>query len=294
MFGYRHAFHAGNFADVFKHAVLVELLDSLSQKDKPFWVLDTHAGVGHYDLLSDASTKTAEYKAGIQQIWQKPLPELTRYIAAINQAYQHMVAQRTYQQLPVITHPHHYYPGSPQLILNALRADDRLVACELNAADCSILKSYFRNQPKIAIHLKDGFEAIRAFCPPQIKRGLVFIDPPYEDKKDFQRLYTAAQYLHKHWRNAMLAIWYPILSGNYHLDLLADWQTGITQQQLGESLNLIFQITSNETQGMSGCGMLIMNPPWQLDQWAIKMSDALLGLMRQSSAAHYQVKWLKP
>ena len=288
MFGYRHAFHAGNFADVLKHAVLVELLNYLKQKDKPFWVLDTHAGIGHYSLKSEQALKTLESEDGIQKIRQNPSEILRSYLDAVNSSFIQMSSQsRIYRELN--TQQDEYYPGSPQLILNALRVDDRLLACELNVIDCSILKGYFRRHERVSIHLRDGFEAIRAFCPPKIKRGLVFIDPPYEDKNDFMYILDAIKYCQKHWNTGIIAIWYPILGANYHWELL----DAMVTNNIKSALQIELQITNNDiNMGMSGCGMLIINTPYQFDIWATQLLEDLLPRFKKSQDACIKVKWL--
>ena len=291
MFGYRHAFHAGNYADVLKHTVLIELLNNLNKKDKPYWVLDTHAGIGAYQFDSFEAQKTKEYVEGIGRIWDKNIPSLHDYLEAL------MVANHDLQTQmpagydiaqPILSH----YAGSPMLIANQVREGDELVACELNAVDCSILKSNFRMRSGVSVHLRDGFEAIKALCPPpKIKRGMVFIDPPYEDKSDFTKIVDAAQYLSTHWHGTIMAIWYPILGQNLHIPMLNSFQAS----GLKSVLNIELHLASNEIGlGMAGCGMLIVNAPWQFDDWAKNVLKDLAIYLKKLNEPRTVVEWLTP
>ena len=165
---YRHAFHAGNFADVVKHALLLDLLRAMQRKDKPFLVLDTHAGIGRYDLSAGPAEKTGEWRDGIAKILAARPEALADYLALV-------------EQLGL-------YPGSPALAAALLRPGDRLIACELHPEDAATLKQNFRGSPGVAVHERDGYEALRAFLPPPERRGLVLIDPPFERPDEFAAL----------------------------------------------------------------------------------------------------------
>src|SRR5689334_13642695 len=159
---YRHVFHAGNHADVFKHAALVFILERLREKPQPFSVLDTHAGIGLYDLTSDAARRSPEFEAGIVKAMAARLASAPAYLELVE------------AMGPGI------YPGSPEIVARMLRPDDRLMACELHPADVETLKARYRADPRIAIHHRDGYEAVGGLLPPDPRRGLVLIDPPFE------------------------------------------------------------------------------------------------------------------
>ncbi len=251
MFGYRHAYHAGNFADVFKHALLLELLRVLARKDTPFCVLDSHAGIGLYDLDSEAARKTGDFEDGIGRLWGSGgvHPALADYLAQVR-----------------VVNPHgelRSYPGSPCLIRAFLRPGDRLLACELNPRDHDRLKAWFKGDRQVAVHQRDGYEALKALLPPPERRGLVFMDPPYEGDKDYSRLTTGLGLLHRRWPQALGAVWYPILAGGDHRRFLSALrQARITAMLYGE----LSRYPDDSPQGMNGCGMLLINPPWRLEQ----------------------------
>ena len=162
---YRHAYHAGNFADCFKHALLVRLLDGFAAKPAPYFVLDTHAGAGRYDLESEAARRTGEAGTGIRRLLGKSSAVLTRYLGLVTQLG--------------------LYPGSPALIRAVLRSNDRLACCEIHPDDIKVLRRQFHDDPQVAVHDRSGWEAVGALLPPREKRGLVFVDPPFEARDEF-------------------------------------------------------------------------------------------------------------
>ncbi len=187
---YRHAFHAGNFADCTKHALLVWLLRALARKPAPFAVLDTHAGAGRYDLQGEAE-RTGEWRAGIARLLHAPPPPLADYVSVVEG-----------QGL---------YPGSPAIIRALLRPDDRLTCCELHPEDAAALRQEFRGDPQAAVHARDGWAALTALLPPPgAKRGLVLIDPPYEQPGEHTRVAEAFATVARRFPGAVAAAWYPI------------------------------------------------------------------------------------
>jgi 23S rRNA (adenine2030-N6)-methyltransferase len=170
---YRHAYHAGNHTEVFKHCVLCLLLLELRKKPKPFTVIDTHAGAGIYDLLSAKAKKTGEAAAGIGRVIDKDIPTATAYLELLRHLNPSGLA---------------CYPGSPTIVQNFLRQDDRLIACELHEDDAASLRKHFIWDGRVLVQHRDGYEAIRAFVPPPTRRGLVFIDPPFERANEFDKL----------------------------------------------------------------------------------------------------------
>ena len=192
---YRHAFHAGNFADCAKHALLLWMLDALGRKSKPFFVLDTHAGLGRYDLHQGDAARTGEWRDGIAKLLHDPPPPLHRYVEAVS------AVGNTGEFL---------YPGSPLLIYHALRDADRLAACELHPEDAAALRDLFRGDAQAGVHLRDGYEAIRALLPPPERRGLILIDPPYEIPGEFERVVKALVDGADRFDHGIYVAWYPI------------------------------------------------------------------------------------
>lgn len=251
---YRHAFHAGNFADVHKHVTLLAILDYLLKKPKSFFFLDTHAGGGAYDLNSDDAGRGNEWQAGIGRVYahsfQSPL--LIRYIQAITRAQQgagHL----------------HVYPGSPLLATHTLRDIDRRVFIERNAEECVALRKVLRQEhsPNTTIDDSDGYDALNRFLPPKEKRGLVLIDPPFEDANEFRQLVDSLRLAAERWPTGIYALWYPLKSGGLVNTFYAALKaTGIRKLLLSE----LWVRPLDTPAGLNGSGLLIMNPPWQLDQ----------------------------
>ncbi|HSW70657.1 MAG TPA: 23S rRNA (adenine(2030)-N(6))-methyltransferase RlmJ, partial [Gammaproteobacteria bacterium] len=193
---YNHHYHAGNFADVFKHLVLVSLLSSLRNKETPFCVLDTHAGSGEYDLQSEAAKKTQEAEEGILKVLCQKNPPL--------------LVKQYLDCLQIKKAQLRYYPGSPLIIRSFLRPQDRLIATELHPQAYRELKNTLGADRQATAHAMDGYQALKAYLPPKERRGCVLIDPPYEDPQEFEQLITALPLALKRWETGIYAIWYPI------------------------------------------------------------------------------------
>jgi len=254
---YRHIHHAGNFADVFKHWILTLLLQHFHQKDKPFAVLDTHAGIGFYDLHSALAEKTNEASDGIfKLLTQTDVPEsMHAYIDIV--------------KMLNTTNKLSRYPGSPAIIQHYLREQDDCHVCELHDDDFQTLKSNFFHDKRIHMHHTDAYQAINALLPFKQKRGLILIDPPFEQKNEFAALSKSLQNaLHK-FRQGIYAIWYPIK--DYEI-VQAFYQTlnSLDHDELFIA-ELIIDNLSNPLR-LNGCGMAIINPPWQL---ACEVNDGL-------------------
>ena len=277
MFGYRHAFHAGNFADVFKHVILLQLLHALRGKDKPFFVLDTHAGAGRYDLRSAQAQKRGEFHEGIGRLWGKAdlnpeLDDYVRRIAAFNSGEKLLV-----------------YPGSPRLIQARLRAQDRLTLCELHPTEFPLLKDEFAADRHVSILHLDGYAALKAQLPPKEKRGLVFIDPSFEMTGEFDRLIDALKLVYARWRNGMVAIWYPIL----HRSPSERFHDALRRLEFAEILCAELGIAPYDSpQGMHGCGMIVVNPPWKLDILLRRVLPELLVRLDAVREGQTRVEWL--
>jgi 23S rRNA (adenine2030-N6)-methyltransferase len=277
MLGYRHAFHAGNFADVHKHAVLVQILLALARKDKPLCAIDTHAGAGSYDLASEPAQKNREFEGGIGRLWTgpEPGPELAVYLRLV----------RAFNPDGTLG----LYPGSPRLARALLRPGDRLILTERHPADYPLLQAEFAGDRQVAVHFKDGYGTLEAFLPPRERRGLVLMDPAFEIKGEYRRLLDAVQRIHRRWATGTVAIWYPIgereHSDRFHRDLKALGIPSILCAELG----LYPYDTRNR---LCGSGMVILNPPWQLDQTLQRMLPELLERLRVDERGETRVDWL--
>jgi 23S rRNA (adenine2030-N6)-methyltransferase len=247
---YRHAFHAGNFADCMKHALLLAALGLLTRKPSPVFVLDTHAGAGNYDLMNEAE-RTGEWREGFARLIP-PTPALEFYVG---------LAERL-----------GLYPGSPRLIRARLRPGDALACCELHPADHTDLRRLFHAEPQVAVHNRDGYEAIRALLPPVQRRALILIDPPYELPGEFDRVVQAFASAATRMDHAVAIAWYPIKHrtpvNEFHAALKA---TALTDLVVAE---LWLREPIDPTR-LNGCGLVIRNPPWGFEDEAAQILAAL-------------------
>jgi 23S rRNA (adenine2030-N6)-methyltransferase len=248
---YRHTYHAGNFADVFKHLVIIALAQALLRKDKGFCYLDTHAGAGIYDLLSQHPQKSKEYENGFAKILAAPNPP------DIVKLYLKIIAKLNTEDKPL-----HFYPGSPYFVKHFLRPQDRSVLTELHAEEFELLKKSFPNFKKIGIHHLDGYQALKAFLPPQEKRGFVLIDPPYEKPDELMQLVTTLDQACKRWETGIFAVWYPIKE----MRAIERFHSALHERIDRPILALELSVYAHTlTTHLNGCGMVIINPPYQLD-----------------------------
>lgn len=275
---YRHAYHAGNFADVTKHVVLTLLLKSLHKKTTPFFYLDTHAGAGRYDLASEAAQKTSEYHAGIQLLWDTVTPpELAEFLAVVR-------AQNPTGSL-------RYYPGSPAIAQHFLRQQDRMVLLERRADECAQLQSTFAGYRQVTVRAHDGYSGLKAFLPPKERRGLVLIDPPYESDNEYEQVVAGLRDAHERWASGIYIIWYPIKNrppvARLHRAVIA---TGIRKILLLE----LCPYPDDTVLRLNGCGMIVVNPPWMLEAALQALLPKLLELLRAHSAGRSRLAWLVP
>lgn len=254
MLSYRHVFHAGNHADVLKHATLLAVLDYLNQKDKPYWVIDTHAGAGGYRLDSGRAKEHAEHASGIARLWDRTdlPPLLARYVEAVRVDNPDGRLKR--------------YPGSPLLTLRALRSSDRLRLFELHPADVKLLAQTIvaaapDAQQRVAIAQTDGLVGLKALLPPPPRRGLVLIDPSYEDKRDYLLVINALKEGLQRFASGTFMLWYPLLQRNESITL-----AGKLKKLAPDWLNvtLTVQAPGPDGLGMHGSGLFLINPPWTL------------------------------
>ena len=244
---YRHLFHAGNHADVFKHAALTLVLEHLRAKPAPFAVLDTHAGVGVYDLTSEAANKTGEYAEGVGMVFERGLVSAPTYSALLREMNPAGLAN---------------YPGSPEIVRRLLREGDRLIACDLHPADAAELKARYRADRRVSVHHRDGYEAAVALSPPPERRGLVLIDPPYEQADETERLTVALGAGLRRWPTGVFVAWYPVKDRRIG-DALA---AAARRTSFPKALIAEFLAYPQDGVRMAGGGLLICNAPWRLDE----------------------------
>jgi 23S rRNA (adenine2030-N6)-methyltransferase len=250
---YRHAFHAGNFADCMKHALLVWLLRALTRKPAPLFVLDTHAGIGRYDLANGPAARTAEWRTGIARLLDDPPPPVADYIGLVRSL--------------------DLYPGSPLLVRSLFRSEDRLACCEAHPEDAAALRRHFARDRQVAVHHGDGWEALGALLPPKERRGLVLIDPPFEDPQEFTRLATGLGAGHRRFGNGVFAAWYPIKHRAPVRRFLTDMQESGIRDIVAAELLLREPV---EPARLNGCGMVVINPPYRFEQDVPPILTALL------------------
>ncbi|MGE0809376.1 MAG: 23S rRNA (adenine(2030)-N(6))-methyltransferase RlmJ [Immundisolibacter sp.] len=275
---YRHAFHAGNFADVVKHVCLVALLRGLTRKDSAWFYLDTHAGAGDYDLTATPAQKTGEYRDGIARLLSAPGPlpaALADYLGVIRPLLGDGDSPRR-------------YPGSPLIAAALGRPQDRLVACELNPLEFEALQAACGG----AVHVQrtDGYQALKALLPPRERRGLTLIDPPYERPDEFTRLAGELVAAHRRFATGVYALWYPLKDEAP----VAGLKRALKAAGLRRLLVTELRLTPLPTGGMlHGCGVLVLNPPWG---FAEQMKAALPALARILSpdTGTATVDWLVP
>ncbi len=274
---YRHSFHAGNHADVLKHAVLLRMVTLMQGKETPLCYLDSHAGTALYDLQGDDAERTGEYLGGIGRLWeQAELPELLG-------AYRDAVAlYNTDGQLRL-------YPGSPQLIADRLREQDRMIVSELHPADAAILKEHYAGEPRIAVHHRDGYELPKAFLPVPEKRALWLLDPPFEKSDDLERCMSAVQIAVQRMRQTVIALWYPIKDQR----LLQDFYRRMADAGLPKVLRIELNVRPADTSlGLNGSGLMLVNPPWPLWQELEQVLPWLAGELAVSGPGGWRMDWL--
>ena len=258
MLSYRHAFHAGNHADVLKHCILVQLLRHLNLKDKPYWVVDTHAGAGRYRLDSEQAKKNSEFAAGIGRLWQADgMPAALADYVDLVRGFNGEGRLRN-------------YPGSPSLALQVMRASDRLQLFELHGSDYQALgRALAAEGRRVTMHQADGFLGLKAFLPPPPRRGLVLIDPAYEDKRDYMRVVATVKEGLSRFATGTFAVWYPQLQRG-DARQLPERLRRLADKWLDARLTVA--TPAADGYGMHGSGVFIVNPPWTL---AESLADVL-------------------
>ncbi|AXI03053.1 23S rRNA (adenine(2030)-N(6))-methyltransferase RlmJ [Aquirhabdus parva] len=280
---YRHHFHAGNFADVMKHVLLLELLELLGQKDKPYRYIDTHAGAGIYDLALAPAQKSGEYLDGIHRLSQLEA-SVTRLAPPMIQRYLELVEKLRSEK------SRGWYPGSPWLALQQMRDIDTGTAFEMHPDVYDQLRHYVYDR-RLGVHERDAYEGLLAVIPPKEKRGLVMIDPPYEvERKDFPQLVELLAAAHQKWPTGVFAVWYPIkdrpMIERFEKKMM---KTGIRRQLICELC-----VWPDDTPvGLNGCGLLVINPPYQFADRADALLQWLFPQLKMSeNGGHAAVRWL--
>ena len=248
---YRHAFHAGNFADVFKHAVLAHVLGYLTRKPAPIRFIDTHAGTGVYDLAGPEAARTGEWREGVGRIAHALVPPglgpvLAPYLASIG--------------TPDAAGVWRSYPGSPAIAQTVLRPEDRLTLCELHPEDAAALRRNMGRDPRVTVQPSDGYAALKALVPPPERRGLVLIDPPFEQAGEFDTLLAALCRAHRKWATGVYMVWYPLKERA----AVARFARGLAEAGVRRVLQLHLVVGDPDAGPLAGSGLVLVNPPFAL------------------------------
>jgi 23S rRNA (adenine2030-N6)-methyltransferase len=277
---YRHAFHAGNFADVHKHVTLLALLASLQKKTTPLFLLETHAGRGLYDLHSDEAKRGDEWRAGIGRLLAQGAqlsPALQRYVEAVRTTPPNTAS--TVQ----------FYPGSPVLAAHQLRAIDRAVFVEKHPVETEALQRALVGFNRVSVFESDGYASLKAHVPPKENRGLVLIDPPYENDNEYAAVIRALQLILQRFRNGVLCVWYPLKAGDAHVR----FQRALVESGIRKILRLELCVRPNDSPwGLNGSGLIVVNPPWQFDDQMRELQMELHPLLASDRAGGSQATWL--
>ena len=276
---YRHAYHAGNHADVLKHAMLARLVEYLAAKDKPFAVLDAHAGIGAYDLLGPEASKTGEWRGGIELME----PPFSDEVETVLRPYRRAVAGLNKGG------GLRYYPGSPEIILQGLRANDRVIANELHRQDADTLGKNYVGEGRLQLVVSDAFQAVKQHLPFTERRGLVLIDPPYEAADETFRVAAMLKQGHKRFATGIFMIWYPVTTEAFVVNLM----DLVSETRINNILRAEMRIkNSHEATGLSGSGLLILNPPFTLEGELKVLLPALAQRLGVQGLGRAEVSWL--
>jgi len=277
---YRHAFHAGNFADVVKHAVLARILAHLTAKPAAFRVIDTHAGAGRCELAAPEASRTGEWRDGIGRL---KAATLAPSLAALLSPYLDVVARsNAHGQLSV-------YPGSPLIARAFLRPQDRLIACELEPQAAAALTRNLGRDARCKAIAIDGFTALNAYVPPKERRGLVLIDPSFEDEADFTRLSRGVAAAQRKWAGGIYLMWYPIKDRAAAQALGRRLQTAGLPKMLRAEIELT---TDRDPDRLSACGIIVLNPPWTLDPELQILLAGLADILSPAGPGRCRIDWL--
>lgn len=277
---YRHHYHAGNFADVVKHVLLLGLLEGLSRKDTPLCYVDTHAGLGLYDLGASEAQRTLEFKTGLSRVKAAPAAGMPAWVADYQKAVTALQAERG----------GFWYPGSPWLALHRLRPQDRAVLMELHPDDAGTLRQNFARESRVAVHQRDAYEGLTALIPPKEKRGLVLIDPPYEtERDDYAPVVELLQKAHAKWPTGVYAAWFPIKDHHAITRFYRRLRNSGIPKMLTTELNVL---PPDNSLGLNGSGLIVVNPPWQFAEEALRVLKWLKPVLTEHPQASLKLEWL--
>lgn len=279
MLSYRHSFHAGNHADVLKHIVQSLIIESFKTKEKPFLYLDTHSGAGRYQLSGEHAERTGEYLEGIARIWQRDdIPEeLSAYIKAVKALNPNGSLR--------------YYPGSPLIARHLLREYDELNLSELHPSDFPLLRTEFSRDSRTRALKEDGFQQLKSKLPPKSRRGFVLIDPPYELKSDYKNVVYGIQEGYKRFATGTYALWYPVVLRQQIKRLVKDLEATGIRKILKIELGVR---PDSDQRGMTASGMIVINPPWKLEQQMKAILPWLHQVLVPEGIGHTLVEWVVP
>lgn len=286
---YRHHYHAGNYADVFKHVLLLQLIQAMQRKEKGFLYLDTHAGRGTYDLSMaavrpDGREREPEHSSGIGRLWNDPaLPgPLADYLALV---------RRFNDRQGAVGPELKYYPGSPWIARLSLRPQDRLALCELRPDDAEALDFDFARESRVTVQALDGYVGLKALLPPPEKRALVLIDPPFESKEEFADILGGLREALRRLPGAVCAVWYPVTE-RARID---EFHRGLLELPPAPMFFAELNVAGDRSQlRMKGCGLLVINPLWKTDGEIRRALPSLLERLKADSGANVHAAWLVP
>jgi 23S rRNA (adenine2030-N6)-methyltransferase len=283
---YRHAFHAGNFADVLKHVVLARILVYLARKDGAYRVIDTHAGAGLYDLDADEAQRTGEWEAGVGAVLRAELsPQVEALLAPWRAALDAVNPGGIADGAP------RHYPGSPLVAASLARPQDRLILCETEPGVRAALVAAVKGDARAKVLAVDGWQALAAYVPPRERRGLVLVDPPFEQAGEFQRLAEGLRTAHGRWPGGVYALWYPIKD----IRAVDGFRREIARSGIPKVLRVELDIhATRQADRLSGCGMIVVNPPFTLADELRTLLGALAPVLAADGKGRVRVGWLMP
>jgi 23S rRNA (adenine2030-N6)-methyltransferase len=277
---YRHAFHAGNFADVFKHAILCRVLVHLREKPAAFRIIDTHAGAGVYDLTAVEAGKTGEWRDGIARLLSAKInPDIRQLLAPYLDA---VAACNPPERLTT-------YPGSPAIARSLLRRQDRLIACELEPRAAAALARNLHGDVRVKTIAIDGWTALSAYVPPKERRGIVLVDPPFEQPDDFAQIMRGLENAHRKWPTGIYLLWYPIKEPGE--------VTAFTRRLARSGIAKILRVELNvapkaDATKLQGAGLIVVNPPWTLESELSRLLPALAAALGREEKGGAKLDWL--
>src|SRR6201996_739373 len=270
---YRHAYHAGNHGDVLKHATLTAAIGLLHDKPAPLFLLDTHAGIGVYDLTGVEAGKTGEFESGIGAALAADVPAIQPYIDIVRSLNPGDRLNR--------------YPGSPAIMAALSRPGDRLILSELHPDDAETLRRWAHGKPGVAVHRRDAYEALKAFLPPKENRGLIVVDPPYEAVDEFERLAAAVIAGHRRWPGGRWLIWHPVK------ERAPIWrlEEALIAGGVGKMLSAELLVRPVDGVSLAGSGLILVNPPYGLEPWLAEALPQLASTVAPQHGSH-ALRWL--